>query len=217
MQPERKIDLRDRYYDVEHSMRDRAEQLVEHKKGRTITFGVLLTVLGILALLAPVATSLGVSLALGVALFVAGIIEFVHAWQSRHIKEGRWSRPFLALLSLVAGALVLRSPVAGAIAITLMISFYLFAAGAAQWSTAFELKPRQGWGWMLASSIVSFALALYLFVTFPATSLVIPGVFFGVDLLFYGASLIGLGVAAGRVSKLMHERDEYEKNERKAA
>lgn len=197
--------------EIRQEFGERADRLVQRFRGHTIAAGILLSVLGLMALFAPMATSVGVAVALGVILLVAGVVQLVHAWQGRHLKTGRWSRPILALLSLAAGAIILRSPFGGVIAITLMITFYLFATAGAQFAMALETKPLKGWGWLVASSIVSFVLGVYLFATFPTTSLVIPGIFFGVDLLFYGSSLIGLGIAVGRIGRAEHEREHIEK------
>lgn len=187
----------------------RVQQMVMHHRGWTILIGAVLSLIGLFGLIAPLATSLGVVWGLGVVLIVAGAFQFIHAWQCRHQKDGRWARPLLGLLSIVCGALVIRRPFLGALALSLLVSLYLFASGAAQLMMAFELKPAKGWGWMLFSSIISLILGIVLFITLPTTSFILPGVFFGIYLLFYGLSLMTFALLEGH-TELFERQRRYE-------
>ena len=55
------------------------------------------------------------------------------------------------------------------------------------------------WGWTVFSGLISFALGIYLLVTWPAASTYFIGIVIGIDLIFDGASLVGF---AGAISSL---------------
>src|SRR4051812_37735825 len=94
--------------------------------------GMLLIVFGVIALAAPVVTSLTLSVLLGVVLVASGIAQLIHG--VRVPKEpGKVSRFLLAVVSIVAGGLTLRNPVAGAMGVTMAIAFYLLASAAGKW------------------------------------------------------------------------------------
>jgi uncharacterized membrane protein HdeD (DUF308 family) len=52
------------------------------------------------------------------------------------------------------------------------------------------------WGWMLVSGIVDLILAAIILAGFPGTALWALGLLVGINMIFGGASLVGLGLAA---------------------
>ena len=154
-----------------------------------VTIGLVLVILGILAIIIPFAATVGVSLLMGFILLVSGTAQLIHA--IRYVRDhGRVSRFLLSAIAIVAGVVTIRNPIAGAMGITLALAFYLLMGSLARGTLAFELGRFQGKGWMIFSTAISFLLGVYLLATFPVSSVIIPGVFLGVDLVFYGTSLI---------------------------
>ena len=169
--------------------------------------GAFLILFGVIALAAPVATSIGLAWLLGVLFIASGIVQFLHAFRFLN-QPGKVSRFLLAALSLAAGIVTVRNPIAGTTGITLVLALYLLVGAMGRGLLAAELRPRREWGWMFVSSLISLALGVFLIVTLPVGSLVVPGVFFGVDLIFYGAAIIGLGM---RLRRAEHEMPEEER------
>lgn len=165
-----------------------------------IGLGALLVILGIVALVAPVATSIGLAWLMGALFLASGLAQAVHAIRTIH-NPGKFTRFLLSALAIVAGIVTMRNPAAGMLAITMVLGFYLLASSVAKWFLATDLAPFQGRIWMMVSSGISFLLGILLIISSPATSLIVPGVFFGVDLIFYGAGLIGLSFTMQRVLK----------------
>lgn len=159
-------------------------------------------VLGALALARPVGTTLGLARFLGFLLVISGVVQLAHSLGVQHVR-GRFGRLVLSGLSIVAGALMIRNPVAGAVWLTLVLTFFLLASAVAKGVLAFEIKPARGWGWTAFSAVISAILGVYLIVALPTASLIIPAVFFGVDLIFYGVSILVLGLTS---RKLIRER-----------
>lgn len=162
-----------------------------------VALGTTLAILGVLAIVAPVFTSLSLGVLLGVVLVASGIAQFVHLFRGREGATRAIGHSLLATLSIVVGVLAFRDPVLGASGITLALTIFLFMSAFAKWSLASAQRPSRGRTWLRASSIVSLVLAAFLLMTFPMNSIVVPGVFLGVDLVFYGVTLVSLSAALG--------------------
>jgi uncharacterized membrane protein HdeD (DUF308 family) len=163
-----------------------------------IALGILMVILGIIALNIPVASSIGLAWMMGALFFANGVIQFIHSIRYRNT-SGTVGRFLLSALSLVAGLIVLRNPVSGTMGITLALTFFLLVESVGKWMLAADLRPNRGWGWLFFSSAVSFLLGMYLIATFPVNSLIVPGIFFGIDLIFYGMACIGLANVARKI------------------
>ena len=166
-----------------------------HVRGWFVAAGAALVGLGVLAIALPLVFTLTFDLAIGVLLVVAAGVHGFHAFQ-----QGRWTgtllRLVVAALYLVAGVLILTRPVSGALALTLIVSALLLAAGASRIVLAYQLHPCPGWGWTLLNGIFSILLGGLLFIGWPSTAAWAIGLLIGVDLLFAGWSLLGLALAA---------------------
>ena len=64
--------------------------------------------------------------------------------------------------------------------------------GAVQVALAFELRPIDGWVWVLLAGLVSIGVALLIAAELPAISLVALGVYLGISFLCTGIARIAL-------------------------
>ncbi|MEO5968550.1 MAG: HdeD family acid-resistance protein [Bdellovibrionia bacterium] len=179
---------------------------IDLKPGWSIAVGIFLIIVGILSISLPVVTTLSISWLLGIAFIVSGIAQIVHLATSTK-DQGRFSRLLLAAFSIVAGVVIFRNLLVGAMAITLTVAFYFLASAVGRGLLLRELGSFRGRGWLIASSALSFLLGLYLIVGLPVNSLIIPGLFFGVDLVFYGSSLIALALTQRKVDQKFSDFD----------
>jgi uncharacterized membrane protein HdeD (DUF308 family) len=70
--------------------------------------------------------------------------------------------------------------------------------GAIQAINAFEMRPAQNWGWMLASGIASIILGILIWSNWPFDSLQILGLLVGINLITTGVSLLIIFRAANQ-------------------
>src|SRR5262249_6060632 len=126
-------------------------------------------------------------------LAVGGLVEIVSAFFA-----GAWRGFFLSLLLgilyLVAGVLIVRHPVAAAAGITLALALAYMVGGAMR--IAFAITHRAvGTGWVLVNGIITLILGILIWSQWPWDSLMVVGLFVGIDLIFLGWSWVMLGVA----------------------
>ncbi len=152
--------------------------------------GIAMVVIGILAVLAPLATGVVFDLIFGALLIGAGIVELIDA-----VRAGTWQRAVLlaiaGLVTLAAGVLYIARPVLGLIALTVVLIAYLVFTGALRVVMAFQL-PRGAPGklWAFVGGAVSLVLAYLATIQLPNVSAWLVGTFIGVSLTFAGIARI---------------------------
>jgi uncharacterized membrane protein HdeD (DUF308 family) len=159
--------------------------------------GLVLIVLGIGAVLIPVVASLAAAIALGAMFLIGGVVGFVATLMGRHA-PGFWWSLLSAIVTIVAGVLLLGWPVGGAISITLVLAAYLVVDGIVSMLFAVEHRRQlsQRWGWLLVNGILDLVLAAILVWFLPGAALWGLGLIIGIDFIFGGSSLIALALAA---------------------
>ncbi|OJH37579.1 HdeD family acid-resistance protein [Cystobacter ferrugineus] len=171
--------------------------------GGPFVMGLLLSLLGVVALGAVVATSVASVIFFGSMLVVAGIFEIIHAFRVR--KTG----PFLmfllgGILSIVVGAMVLARPGAGLMAMTLLLAGYFFASGLFRGITSL-VDRYAGWGWDFAYGLVSVVLGIIISAQMPTSSLWALGIVVGVEILVRGISIMaGALTLRGAMRQVAH-------------
>ena len=153
--------------------------------------GIAITILGLLAIALPAMFTLGISLLIGAILIVSGIFEAARAFQTQGIPGFIFSL-LTGLIYFVIGFLLLSSPVRGALALTLLLTAYFILSGIAKIAWGIKLHPLAGWVWLVLSGIVALVMAGIIISGWPQTALWVIGLLVGIDLVFFGITLIAL-------------------------
>lgn len=181
-----------------------ADKAIKHTGGTLSTMGIIQIIVGIVAILAPLAAGVTVIWIIGIILFLVGLVWMIAAFGAKSFGSGVGN--FLAgLLYFVCGILVVLHPLAGLAFLALLLAIFFLFRGLTQLNTAYSIKPRRGWGWLLFGGILSVALGILLLVEWPGTSMWVIGVFVGLELLFSGWSLVFFGNALRNVVEATEE------------
>jgi uncharacterized membrane protein HdeD (DUF308 family) len=161
--------------------------------------GVLLILLGIVAILTPILASIAFAVVLGVILLVSGIIGGARSLFHPKAPGFGWAL-LSAAISIIAGLLLIILPLGGALSLTLVLAVYLLVEGIASIAYAWSHRDHlpHGWGWMVFNGVLDLimaAIAVWVLTSLFA-ALWLLGLFIGVDLIFGGISLIRMGRAA---------------------
>ena len=153
----------------------------------TLIVGVVLCLLGIAGIALPVFMSITVLIFIGWLMLMAGLSwsYYTFNYSYKHVLD--WIKP---ILLVVAGVLILIDPLAGVVALSLLLSIYLLLDASGSFLMAYSMRPHYGWGWMIVNGIASLALAILLVLGWPQTTPIIMGLFIGISLLFDGWVLI---------------------------
>lgn len=170
---------------------------LKRRSGWFIVLGILLVVLGTVALSSSVFLTLVSMTFVGSLMIISGVLQAGHAVMSK-----RWGGFFMelliGLLSVAAGALVVARPVAAAEGATLLIAMFLILGGIFRIAMAFAIRFHHVF-WLALNGIINLALGVMILQEWPSSGLWVIGLFVGIDMLFNGWSLIMLGIAAKRL------------------
>jgi uncharacterized membrane protein HdeD (DUF308 family) len=170
-------------------------EVLSRNWGWLLALGILMIILGVLAIGAPTYATLAVQAALGWILIIGGIAEGIHAFMAQGWR-GFLLELLSAILYVVVGVLLLTNPVGGALALTIVLAVFLVVEGIFKIIMAMRVRDHRGWGWLLASGILSLILGVLIWAEWPASGLWVIGLLVGIQLLFTGWSLVMLALAA---------------------
>jgi uncharacterized membrane protein HdeD (DUF308 family) len=169
-------------------------------KAFAIAEGILLIILGVLALVFPVIASVWVTGVIAVVFLVGGVVGWISNL-ARSKRMGRWIcfwRLVVSTLFIVAGASMIsnfRSPADAAeqvATLSLAIGIVFLVEGVVAFFNGLSHSNRPGAGWAVANGVITFILGL-LIVTLKFWGLLwVLGVLVGISFLFSGIDLIAL-------------------------
>jgi uncharacterized membrane protein HdeD (DUF308 family) len=158
--------------------------------------GVIMVILGVLAVIWPVVATLAVDLYVGWLFLISGLVGLAAMFWSEDVPAFVWTL-LTAALSLAVGVLLLWKPIDGAISLTLVLTAFFVAEGVFQIASSLSYRNvvPDTWGWMLASGIADLLLAVIIVMGLPGTSNWALGLLAGVNLITSGWAVIMVAIA----------------------
>ena len=162
--------------------------------------GIVLVVLGLLAIVLPPIATLAVEILFGWLFLISGIVGLVTTFSMRQA-PGFWWALLSAVLGIAAGIVLLARPVSGVLTLTLILIVFFTIEGVASIMYALEHKRELSgrWGWMLASGIVDLIVAGIILVGLPGTAAWAIGILVGINMVFGGSALIAMAMHAREI------------------
>lgn len=159
--------------------------------------GILLVILGLAAMIVPPLASLAVTIFLGWMFLASGIAGLAITFWARQM-PGFWWSLVSAALAIVAGVVLLMRPVQGTLTLTIVVGAYFLAEGVTTIMYALEHRRElsERWGWMLTAGLMDIVVAGFIIAGLPGSALWAIGLLVGINLMFGGATLIGMALAA---------------------
>ena len=159
--------------------------------------GILLAILGIAAMIVPPLASLAITIFLGWMFLISGIGGlFVTCW-ARNM-PGFWWSLISAALAVLAGGVLLARPVQGVLTLTIVVGAYFLAEGVTSIMYALEHRKELSgrWSWLLVAGLMDILIAFVIIAGLPGSAEWALGLLVGINMLFGGATLIGMALAA---------------------
>jgi uncharacterized membrane protein HdeD (DUF308 family) len=159
--------------------------------------GILLVILGLAAMIVPPLASLAVTIFLGWMFLISGVAGLALTFWARQM-PGFWWSLISAVLAVGAGIILLARPMQGVLTLTIVVGAYFLAEGVATIMYALEHRRElsERWSWMLFAGILDILIAAMIITGLPGSAEWAIGLLVGINLLFGGASLIGMALAA---------------------
>jgi uncharacterized membrane protein HdeD (DUF308 family) len=159
--------------------------------------GILLAILGIAALILPPLASLAITIFLGWMFLISGIGGLVVTFWARNM-PGFWWSLISAALAVFAGMILLARPMQAVLTLTIVLGAYFLAEGVATIMYALEHRRELTgrWSWLVISGLVDIVISFLVITGLPSSAEWAIGILVGINLLFGGATLIGISLAA---------------------
>ena len=175
----------------------RMQQSVKSNWKAFLIEGIVLVILGMLAIAIPQLASIAVAIFLGWMFLFSGAVGLYLTFSTRGM-PGFWWSLISAVFAIAAGLILLIQPIAGTLTLTIVLGAYFIAEGVATIMYALdhrkELTGR--WGWLLASGILDLLVAAAIVTGLPGSAAWAIGLLVGINLVFGGTSMIGMALAA---------------------
>ncbi len=165
--------------------------------GWYLVLGILEIILGAVAISLSALTTTVFVFVLGWIVIAGGVLTAIHAfWRAR------WSGFFVdlivGLLYVLAGVVMAFEPVRAGVALTLLIAIFLVIAGVFRIIAAIGGSFAHR-GWMFLNGLITLVLGILIWRQWPLSGLWVIGLFVGIEMVFYGWSLVMLSMAAKRL------------------
>jgi uncharacterized membrane protein HdeD (DUF308 family) len=167
---------------------------VRDKWGWFLALGILLLILGFLALANLLVATVASVFYIGMMMLTGGIAYLVHAFQVKgwdHILF--WAAS--GILYTIAGLLAFWNPALTAAIVTFFIAMALIVAGIFRLWIGLKMRPMRGSGWFIFGGVITGLAGLVIAFGWPVNSLWILGLFLAIDLTIQGWVLIALALA----------------------
>ena len=165
--------------------------------GLFLAEGIILVILGIAAIALPPIATLAFTIIIGWVFLISGVVGLFTTFWARHV-PGFWWSLISAIIGIAAGVVLLLWPITGTLSLTLVLIAFFVIEGIVSIMYAIEHRNQLTgrWGWMLVSGIIDLILAGIIFAGLPETAVWALGLLVGINMLFGGAALIAMALAA---------------------
>jgi uncharacterized membrane protein HdeD (DUF308 family) len=165
--------------------------------GLYLAEGIILVLLGLIAIIVPPIATIAFTIIIGWIFLVSGVVGLITTFWGRGA-PGFWWSLISAIIAIAAGVVLLLWPISGSLSLTLLLIAFFVVEGIVSIMYALEHRMQLPgrWAWMLVSGIVDLILAGIIFAGLPGTAIWALGLLVGINMVFGGAALIAMALAA---------------------
>jgi uncharacterized membrane protein HdeD (DUF308 family) len=165
--------------------------------------GALAIIFGLIALFAPIATSIALAIVIGVFAIVTGVFDIIEAIRHRG-SSSMVLRIVLGAVSILFGILVLVWPGISLAILVIMVGVWAIITGVLQLMSSVRHRavPDSGWVWGIIGGAVSILFGVVVLI-WPGTGLVAIIWIIGIWAVVWGIILIVLGVKLRKAARMI--------------
>src|SRR5215470_3270914 len=165
----------------------------------SIGWGVLLVVLGMLAVGSPFLAAIAVNAVLAWLIVVAGIVHLILAFQAHRAGSLIW-RLLVGLAYVFFGVYLIAHPALGVASLTLLLASLFLVEGILNIALFFQVRSIEGSGWLLIDGIITLLLGLMIYMQWPSSSAWAIGTLVGVSMIISGVTRVMLSLTVRKVA-----------------
>src|SRR5215831_9475087 len=134
-----------------------------------IVWGVLLIILGVLAVGVPLAAAVAVNVMIAWLIVLAGVIHLIAAFHAHGAGSVLW-RLLVGIAYLFFGVYLIARPAVGVASLTLVLASLFLIEGILNIALYFQVRAMQRAGWFLLDGILTLILGLMIYLQWPSSS-----------------------------------------------
>jgi uncharacterized membrane protein HdeD (DUF308 family) len=167
--------------------------------GWMLALGIIFVIGGVLAIGAPAAATLAVTLVVAIVFAWLGIMQIIQSFSDRSWAGFAWQL-IIGIVLLLGGIAIWWNPFVGAFTLTLFVAGMFIAKGIFQLILGFRMRPHSGSGWIIAAGVLSILVGILIGAQWPWSGLWALGTLAGISLIFTGWSYIAMSMAVRRMA-----------------
>lgn len=167
-------------------LKNSIEKDIESNKSLYLFHSTMFIILGIVAMIMPMASVKLLSIFLGLIIFMSGVVQIVSTTESRHNRFTLIS----AIVSIVIGVIMILNPIAGILTFSIVTATFLMFQGIIMIAMALEISLLKRWWTLFVTGITTVTLSVLLFSITPYKDMMYLGLMIGISMLLYGISLL---------------------------
>ncbi len=167
----------------------------------SILWGVVLVVLGVLAVGSPLLAAVAVESAIAWLIVFAGGVHIVLAFRSHGAGSMIW-RLLVGLAYVAFGGYLLFRPLLGVASLTLLLAALFVIEGVLDLILYSKMRALRGSSWVLIDGVITLLLGLMIYMQWPSSALWAIGLLVGISMMISGLSRVAMSLAIRRAGSI---------------
>jgi uncharacterized membrane protein HdeD (DUF308 family) len=167
-----------------------------------IIWGVLLVILGMLAIAEPFLAAIAVVTFFAWLLIFVGIVHIAVAFHAHAGTSMGW-KLLVGVAYIFIGGYLLFRPGVGVATLTLMLAFLFLVEGVLDFMLWWKSRSARGAIWILVDSLVTLLLGGMIYVHWPTSSVWAIGTLVGISMIISGVTRLMLSMAVRKMATQM--------------
>lgn len=172
---------------------------VRHASTASLVWGVLLILLGMVAIASPFLAAVAVTGAVAWLLVLAGVVHLVLAVRTHGAGSMIW-KLLVGVAYVCFGVYLILHPVLGVASLTLVLASLFLIEGVLDIVLFFRLRSLGGSSWVLVDGIITLLLGLMIYMQWPSSSAWAIGTLVGISMVFSGVSRVMMTMAVRKAA-----------------
>jgi uncharacterized membrane protein HdeD (DUF308 family) len=171
----------------------------------SILWGVLLIVLGVMAVGSPMIAAVAVNVVVAWLVVLAGVAHLALAFHARGAGSVIW-RALVGLAYVAFGVYLVAHPLIGVASLTLVLGSLFLVEGILDIALFFQLRALGRAGLFLLDGIVTLLLGLMIYLQWPSSSAWAIGTLVGVSLIISGVTRVMMSMAVRKTTDIISSK-----------
>jgi uncharacterized membrane protein HdeD (DUF308 family) len=163
--------------------------------------GIIFIILGILSIIYPLYSSLGVEVFFGALFLFGGIFHLFGAFEKKHHQNYIWNFA-VGVFYTLAGVYLLGNPIGGLLSLTVVLIILFYIQGILTvFYGLYQGNRTKTRAWIVFNGLITVLIATILLIAYPISALWALGILVGVNLFMFGVSILVVNRLADEIEK----------------